>query len=332
MLAFLLIDSKLINYFTKMELQSTLEEINRIFPDKEEAKKALRDTNLIQLFGLQKATREIVTFVISCFPEKILLEYFVDLINFRDDNLCKIVVPKLPVENFSSKKWKILSDVVEEDDDHEFLKEYFKEKMANNKPWWVKKFSKRDWNPIPSELPTVHEAIQLLTEDVEKLALEERDQDKLISQYAISTVIEKIQMLSHCKEIPMYNDIPIFREFGPVNQMYSTTSIESSERICNLHGGCRMFLCCEFEETDEEDDEISDWFTGRCQVCEECVENKYYCLRMPLLHGGWKGCYCSFACLVEDIPDELTSLLVGRMKEQLETIGIRDRKMISDLS
>lgn len=310
-----------------MELQSTLEEVKRIFPDRKEAKRLLRETNLIRLFGLKKATREIIAFIISCFPEKILIEYFIDLINFRDDDLCGIVVPKLPIENFPSKRWKMLSDVVEEDDDHEFLKEFFREKLANNKPWWVKKLSKKDWDPVPNELPTVCAAIKLLTTDVEKLTLEEDDQDKLISQYAISTIIEKIQMLCNLKEIPIYNDIPIFREFGPVNQIYSTTALESSERICNLNGGCRMFLCCEFEESEEEDDCVtSDWFTGKCEVCDECVENKYYSLRMPLIHGGWKGCYCSFKCLAEDIPDELISLMVGRMKEQLETIGIRDRK------
>lgn len=314
-----------------MDLEYILEEVKEAFEDEdsERARMILEDVNLIELFGQRKATKDIIAFVISSFPNKILIEYLIDLINYRDDNLSKIVAPKLDTCSVSGRQWRLLNDVVQENDDLDFLKEFFEQKLreSNIKPEWVKKFSKVDIKPVPSDIPSTYEAIKLLIEDIEKLSLEENIKGKLISQYSISTIIEKIQMLSHIKEIQMFNDIPLFREFGPVNSIYSSAVIDQ-DHICGKHGGCRMFLCSEFEDNDyDEEESVLDWFFRRCQVCDKSIEHRTHSLRMPLSHGGWKGCYCSFKCLEEDIPDEITSLMVGRIKEQLETIGIRDQML-----
>lgn len=311
-----------------MELDYTIEEVKKAFSsgDKQEVQTILKDVNLIELFQRAKATKDIVAFVISSFPDKIMLEYLIDLINYKDDNLSKVVVPKLDMSSVSAKQWKLLNNVVQEDDDVDYLKEVIKQKLSELKikPRWVKKFTKIELEPVPNNIPSTYEAVKLLMEDTENLSLEGDVKDRLISQYSISTIIEKIQMTSHVNDIPIYNDIPLFREFGPVNSIYSKGYLDPTH-ICAKYGGCRMFLCSEFEDFEDDEEFIPDWFFGKCQICEKSITERTHSLRMPLSHGGWKGCYCSFRCLSDDIPDEITSLMVGRIKEQLDTIGIRDQ-------
>ena len=62
----------------------------------------------------------------------------------------------------------------------------------------------------------------------------------LIAQYALSTSIEKISILSVTKEIPMFDDTIIFQEFGPVNTVYRHDINVDSSHECEKYGGCRM--------------------------------------------------------------------------------------------
>jgi hypothetical protein len=306
-----------------MELQAILEEVEQQFQlnKKDDLPDILEGINLIELFGLKKATKELISFVVSAFPGKVPIEYFIDLMNFRDEKLTKIVIEKLDTNTITLEQWKLLEKIAREDDDLDFLQEFFSKKVfekKDNKPKWVKKFPKADIIPVPDNIPSTFEAVKLLMEKLSSQDLKE----KLISSYSISTIIEKIQMLSPVKDIPMFNDISLFREFGPVNSSYST-SPQDKNHICEKYGGCRMFLCTEFEEDEEEI--ASSWFLDECEVCNNNIHCKSHALRMPLLHGGWKGCYCSFKCLKENISDEITALIVGRIKEQLKVIGIRDQ-------
>ena len=70
------------------------------------------------------------------------------------------------------------------------------------------------------------------------------------------------------------------------------------------------------------------WFTGRCQICDDFIMDSSHALRFPNEGGGWEGGYCSFECLTENGDRTLTkeeNLLIGMMKDSIETYGIMDR-------
>ena len=173
----------------------------------------------------------------------------------------------------------------------------------------------------------------------------------LIGQYAIATLTEKLAMLSHlrkveafdstpyCRKFETFDSTPYFREYGPVNTLYTVDSEDhDGSSPCGKFGGCRMFLCTEFEDMDADGTEVDifaveehvadlDWWRESCDVCHKRISSKYAALRLPLVGGGWRGCYCSEECLKSIIPPNATALAVsvGRMLEQLQEIGIRQR-------
>jgi hypothetical protein len=68
-----------------------------------------------------------------------------------------------------------------------------------------------------------------------------------------------------------------------------------------------------------------EWFRGSCDICLKRISHKHHAVRQPLSHGGWRGCFCSISCMKQEITDPGCSLMVGRIQEQLDIIGIRDR-------
>lgn len=215
---------------------------------------------------------------------------------------------------------------------------------------WTKS---RDLPIYPLNIPSVKEAVDLIFEDLEKLKINlitdhlgsEDDEaeseinseickNMLISQYAISTSTEKILMLANVKHIENFDDSSIFQEYGPMNSNYSLYPDEDLEHQCVKYGGCRLLLCNEYNDTVEngekidftaEDIVVADWFTGVCDECDKRIKHKHYALRRPLVHGGWKGIYCSFVCLEKSAADPIIAVMMGRIKEQYYTLGIRDR-------
>jgi len=297
-------------------------------------------------------SREVVFFSMACFPEKIPIDYFVDLINMGDDqSALKAAVnlatffPDISHEDWD-KLFHLTDNVEEEEYENQLLRAFFRTKAAetgiNPKPpsWICLDLPEPVIETIPDSIPSVKEAVELILEDLGKnkiniISSDIETKEFLISQYSISSIIEKIQMLANIKEIPMFNDIPLFREFGPVNTIYtSNPNLVESTHQCVKYGGCRMLLCTEFEDMYSDGEEIdimaidytiNDWFRGSCDKCLQKIGKRHYAVRQPLRHGGWKGCYCSFECMKSNINDPHTALMVGRIKEQLSIIGIRDR-------
>lgn len=106
--------------------------------------------------------------------------------------------------------------------------------------------------------------------------------------------------------LSMIFDDELFKRFGPSN-----TSLDedlTDNHICTIYGGHRMFLCNEFEDV-YVDDEIVDndnvnydkitskWFTGSCDTCFKPIRHSHYAVRVPIVSGGWIGCYCSWKCV-----------------------------------
>jgi len=134
------------------------------------------------------------------------------------------------------------------------------------------------------------------------------------------------------------SDEDYFRILGPTN-LIPYNDFSRWER-CSAYGGCRMFTCIEQHNSDDFDEEIIEdalnldhkydllWFTGNCQVCNYVIDNPCYALRKPLVTGTWYGCYCSFKCLLQDIPedDEPSLAMVNSLNSALHEIGITDRE------
>lgn len=108
------------------------------------------------------------------------------------------------------------------------------------------------------------------------------------------------------------------RLWGPINAIPKTNCYNNKDKL----GPCRMLHCeCREEETET-------WFTGQCLVCNTKIRNKSYAVRFPHPKGGWVGCYCSFKCMKESPPVDITNtidILINFTRETLQKDGIFDR-------
>lgn len=95
---------------------------------------------------------------------------------------------------------------------------------------------------------------------------------------------------------------------------------------------------------DENEEPPADWFVGYCQRCATRINNRYYAVRIPVVSGGWTGCFCSIPCMRQfylerdDLEDsiESNSLIaldraVDELERELMQIGIQDRIDDSEL-
>lgn len=345
---------------------------------------------LTNLFANSIINEDTLRYAISCFPDRQPVDYYVDLINGGDDMLAIKAAGRICdlVPGMTYDHWKSLLELTKIDADTEedellvppmmLLTSFFETNATKNarpisKPDWVRSYPKVELEDVPNWIPTVYDAVNLILIDMDKkikLVSKETNKDAdikpaLISQYAISTIPEKLAMIEHLKKLPDFDDTNIFREYGPVNTLYTLTDeIRDKEHPCVRYGGCRMLTCTEFEFNDEEmrhEDDLDEsdeymtyeyklpdtgeiitdtvrvsrlsmknnteveWFDGRCEKCLIPITNREEALRIPLLNGGWIGCFC-LKCLKERVSDPITGLMVGRMIDQLTHIGIRSRE------
>ena len=290
--------------------------------------------------------RDEILFIVTCIPEKTALDYLVDVINTDDEDLAleaaKMIFDIFP--KISKDDWHILLQLTEDDEDDEpyqnqSLRNFFIDRLKKSeltKPSWVVTVPQSDEldtinDAISKNMIPVNEAVDMIIANMEKQKIIKHDENMeelrnvLISQYSISSTIEKMEMVQK----QMIDDRPLFQEYGPVNTIYTLQPYHiDNDNPCTKHGGCRMLLCNEFEQSDHDimdDDFQIDWFRGKCDKCQKPIGRPHYAIREPLLQGGFMGCYCSFACLESIADNPKTALMIGRMKEQLEVIGIRDR-------
>lgn len=301
---------------------------------------------LTNMFLNPHFTIELWKWVISCFPEKEPTGYFLDLINYRNDKNC-IKISKILTELFTDitiDEWQQLLELTNDFEDAEYENILFREFLilktrnsAKSPHWLINNNDPLELPSFPNNFPNVEDAINLILDDIKRShvnIIQEDDEEcdklktNLIGQYSVSTSEEKILILSNIMKIQSFDDSSIFQEYGPVNTSFTKYDDPNEEHKCSKYGGCRMLLCDEYVDTIDytsEDIIVEDWFTGICQQCNKNIRYKHYGLRMPLHFGGWKGCYCSFPCLEKDINDLTIALMVGRIKHQLESIGIRNR-------
>jgi len=118
------------------------------------------------------------------------------------------------------------------------------------------------------------------------------------------------------------------RVWGPINRIIGEDCCSGPDG----KGPCRMLLCeCLEGEEDEgiyKPEEGLTWFTGKCQGCNKIIPDISHAIRFPRRFGGWKGCYCSFECMLENPPyliQDQENILLNIMKQNINKLGIMDR-------
>jgi hypothetical protein len=165
-------------------------------------------------------------------------------------------------------------------------------KITVKKPEWVN--NKKIEEDEPDQIKKV------LSEALEKIDMESTEfgQD-------VQSIVDKTLQNSSKEEC---------RIKGPVNPILGFDCISSNEP-------CRMFSCmC------REDDDIDEWFIGHCEICKKLIRHHRYAIRLPVVGGGFIGCFCGFECLYKtDLPlGEDNDKLIDDLQEILNTVGIQD--------
>lgn len=145
----------------------------------------------------------------------------------------------------------------------------------------------------------IHENSSLLRKDTED------DQQKIINDY-LNTFQDE-------------SNVVWSRVWGPENYI--------KEKKCIGYDGknCRMLYCL-CREIDEDDIPHTEWFKGECDNCYKFIPNISWAVRLPLAHGGFKGCYCCFECITDNnLLDEEEKLMVANLENEIRTFGIMDR-------
>lgn len=214
------------------------------------------------------------------------------------------------VETLHGMEWEQL---VKAADDSQTLKSkrhtaeilsYIQDKLTKNPGWISNKkivVKKPEWvsnKKIEEDSPD--QIRKVLNETLEKIDMESAEfgQD-------IQSILDKTLQNSSKEEC---------RIKGPVNPILGFDCISTNEP-------CRMFSCmC------REDDDIEEWFIGHCEICKKIIRHYRYAIRLPVVGGGFIGCFCGFDCLYKtDLPlGEDNDRLIDDLQEILNTVGIQD--------
>lgn len=305
-------------------------------------------------------SRDALQFAIKSAPNRLAVTYYGDLLNSSNDiaaikaaSLLDTLLPNMAYEHWQLLLATIAEFMDPEPDEEQYafhlpmFKVYIENKSAENnvcvqRPKWICEVPIEPLDTGLGEFPSSKEAIVLIINDMRSKKLihsddsanDETFQNNIISQYCISTMLEKRALLSTLlPNLPLYDDKIAFRQLGPVNTQFTHHAYLLSRSKCTKYGGCRMFTCTEHETITESGDDydimdqhvnIVDWFRRSCDKCLRSITKRQYAVRQPLLHGGWRGCYCGFGCLEQMITNKHEAMMVGRVKEQLEVIGISE--------
>lgn len=207
--------------------------------------------------------------------------------------------------------------------------------------------------PLPEPIPLgkimeidLERAVEVLTDGLRQDGVDldqvDRSKEALRAQLQLSNAAEREALLGPAlKSLGVELSIEaarpekldeIFRVVGPINALYGS-DLADRENICCRYGGCTMFYCQQFEIADEDDLDVEgdvDWFRGACDYCDLRIEERWHACRRPLIHGGWKGCFCSWRCVrlfVDDAePDLAVTSMIARVSAQLDVVGVLDRR------
>ena len=298
-----------------------------------------------ELFLWNDVPQELLAFVLRCYREEIIpVELLTELIQLDTSENVYVAMEKV-----TSLMGEQLYDTYQQLEEMAFENENsvavrwlqnHKDKIAPEAPIpdYVSDFGLREPPDVQiKEIVEVtdDELADLMTETltINKDTDAEANKEQLLKQISEMDPDERriqAEKLVLSREVlTLSEDVSLFRYFGPVNPAPSADF--SSDNVCTRYGGCRMFLCNEFTpEVDDIDDYgADDWFTGNCDYCSRKIRQREFAVRIPIVSGGWKGCFCSWGCVEEATEDDDESQLIDRMIDiveiQLEKIGIQNK-------
>jgi hypothetical protein len=249
----------------------------------------------------------------------------------------------------------LLNDAKEEDNQMvvDYLRRLVGELSAPMpKPPWVQNFTVLD--TLPDEdgfgnivyvynlsLPAHDTAVELLMSGFDCEAGDEGEYNRLRDEKSQllnnSTVKEQQELLRPFIEnkilLDRTDDVRLFRIYGPSNPHINRGLTLDKDP----HGGARMLTDNSFNSIDPDFGGYIDhpeWFLGYCQECYQKIPKKCYAIRIPLVMGGFIGCFCSKQCMLKngdyfdelkDEPSQIQSTMIDIMEQQLMTFGIQDR-------
>lgn len=133
----------------------------------------------------------------------------------------------------------------------------------------------------------------------------------------------KNDMMNIINSLEIQNNKPLFKVLGPD---HPNTIVDNKTDFTNVKN--RMFIFNKYDAT-EDNIELVFWFTGNCQRCMFKIPYYHWAVRFPMMYGGWKGCFCSWKCVRESIPDEDEALInryIDFYEAEMKKIGIFDRE------
>lgn len=220
-------------------------------------------------------------------------------------------------------------------------------------------------NGMNSIMPTANEFADLMVENMRGMVQEESltDMHSVLAEcYRDSDGVNVKLMLI----LPIYTDLfikpfddddELIRYYGPLNPFVSMSDLLTAPNA-------RMLECTHFEHPGNEEtayysgvsayadpdpeglytfEDTTSWFTGNCDVCNLKIDALHHAVRMPRPAGGWYGCYCSWNCVLHNLPNAKTATenelngrkiiahLVRYFSGVLNRVGIYDRLPASDM-
>ncbi len=181
--------------------------------------------------------------------------------------------------------------------------------------------------------------------------------DILLAKYNALSLLDKYEIandfVSKRNMLALQYDLRLFIILGPSAPLVDSRLDELTPEVDESgglipqidYGGARMFTFNNFDinpliEDDQFYDDgvpknIVNWFVGYCMECNLKIKRKYHAVRIPMIYGGWQGCYCNWECVRSYIVDnferselDIISRLIDVYEDQLNKYKILDR--ISD--
>ena len=146
--------------------------------------------------------------------------------------------------------------------------------------------------------------------DFENLTKEEKQQLEVFDLLKEHILKVSYQMNS--------DNVEYDQDYGVVNKKID---------ICktSIDGKCRMKTCI----CDEQEEE---WYYDICDKCEEYIEMENT-VRIPLVGGGWLGCFCSIECIREIYKDDddipIREILLNTLEYKINEIPENEEEEFS---
>lgn len=166
------------------------------------------------------------------------------------------------------------------------------------------------------KLPSRKKAVDLLLNDIAKYMLPGDEKEETLfnvksqvnEMYSESrNILLKLRLLQpiYIERFldPAQKDVERNQLYGPANP-YIFEGKSYDDRSCRMFTSFALMSMDDIDELLYQEDEIRpfDWFTGNCYICSKKIREYWHAVRMPLEGGGWDSCYCSWECVIKDLP------------------------------